>query len=138
MVTSRQHGSVDHTQDALRRIGKVSHQHLNALSVDVIGAGHIVALLDVRHLVCEALSVQVLLRVVSLVLNHVVGNHYLFEAGLLAMGRGIINLFVASVQAEIVLCLDHLFGGQVDLLQYAFVKRFLHCPLNLFLIIILI
>ena len=97
MVANRPNRSVNNFQDALRRIGKVSHQQFNALGVDAVGAGHIVTLLDVRHLVCKALSVQVFLRVVSLVLNHMVRSHDFLEAGLFASWCRIIYLLVASV-----------------------------------------
>ena len=53
--------SVDVSQNLLGRVSVVSHKELDALRVDVIGARHIVCLLDVGQLVGEALSVQVFL-----------------------------------------------------------------------------
>ena len=73
--TSREPGSsVDPAKKALGRVCEVRHEQFDAASIDVVRAGHVVALLDVWHLIGKALSVKGFLRVVRLVLDHVVGH----------------------------------------------------------------
>ena len=49
--------SVDIIEESLRGVGVVSHEKLDTLSVEVVGAGDEVTLLDVRHAVRQALLV---------------------------------------------------------------------------------
>ena len=64
----------------------MSHKEFDALGIDVIGALDVVSLRNVGQSVSQALSVQVLLGVVRLMLNHVERNHHVFKAGLLTAG----------------------------------------------------
>ena len=45
------------SQDTFGGVSEMIHEHLDALRIDVVCAGHIVGLRDVGHLVRKALSV---------------------------------------------------------------------------------
>ena len=61
----------------------MGHQKFNSLRVNIVSARNVVRLRDVGHLIGQALLVEVLLRVVSLMLDHMVGYHDRVEASLL-------------------------------------------------------
>ena len=60
------------------------HHHFHSLSIDVLRAADIVALLNVREFIRETLFVQVLFTGVSLVQDDLVRHDDVVEAGLLA------------------------------------------------------
>ena len=63
----------------------MGHQELNTLSIDILCAIGIVSMRDIWQLGCKALFVEVVLGVESLVLDHVVADHDLVIALLLAV-----------------------------------------------------
>ena len=77
---------MDVRKDALSRVSVVGHEEFDALGIDVIGALDVVSLRNVGQAFSQALSVQVFLGVVRLMLDHVEGNHDVFKAGLFAAG----------------------------------------------------
>ena len=93
------------------------HQQFYALRINIVRALNVVILRNVGHLVGETLSVKVFFRVMSLVLNHMVGDHDVLEAGLLAVCAIVTSLFVALVKTKLILGVDHGFGALIDLLQ---------------------
>ena len=77
---------------------EMGHQHLYALIVHVFCAFNIVFLLKVWNLFSQALFVQIFFGVTSLVLHHVVGDHDIRKALLLAIPE-IDILFIANIDA---------------------------------------
>ena len=65
-------------------VGVVVHEHLNSLAVNIVGAGSVVALLNVGVFFSEALSEKILLSVSRLMGNHLVLNHDVTVASLFA------------------------------------------------------
>ena len=118
--------SVDLLENAFSTVSEVGHKHLNTLRVDVVRACGVVCVLDVGHLVSQALSVKSIFSIVSLMLDHVEGDHDLLEARLLALGVRPSVLLVAHVEALLVLGLGHSFRCVLDCLELALVKCFLH------------
>ena len=108
---------MDGAEDLFGGVHVGAHEEFDALRVDIVSARHVVILRDVRQLICEALSVQVLFAVVSLVLDHVVGHEDVLEAGLLAVIRELCGLLIAAVQAQVVVLLRHLLCRRVDRLE---------------------
>ena len=106
--------SVDIIEESLSSVGIVGHEQFDALRVDIVRARNVVILRDVWQLVRQALPVQVLFAVVSLVLDHVIGHEDVLEASLLAVCGELRGLFVAAVQAQVVVLLRHLLRSQVD------------------------
>ena len=74
---------MDSVEDALGGVSEVRHEKFDALRVDIVSALNVVLLLNVWHFVGQALSVEVLLRVVSLMLDQMVRGHDRVEASLL-------------------------------------------------------
>ena len=123
---------MDCAEDFLGRVHVVAHEEFDALRIDVVGAGLVVILRDVRQLLRKALSVQVLFAVLSLVLEHVVGNEDILEACLFAVACSLVHLLVAAVQAQVVVLLGHLFCRSVDRLELRLVEGFVyHCEFSL-------
>ena len=86
----------------LGAIGEVGHQKFDALSIDIIGALNVILLLDIWHLRGETLLVQVFLRVVRLMLNHVEWyDNFIVTAAFALIIESRIS-HVAVVEAQIV------------------------------------
>ena len=68
----------------LCRVCKMSHCYFDSLSVNILCADDVISLCDLWELVCQALTVKVLLGVGGLVLHNLVGYHDVAVAGLLA------------------------------------------------------
>ena len=117
---------MDGLEHALRAVAEVSHKHLDALGVDVLAALGVVLVGHVGELAREALLVENLLGVDGLVRDHLVGHHDALEAGLLAVGHAVLGLFVAAVQAQVVVGVDHALGGLLHVLERLLVKSGLH------------
>ena len=49
--------SVNALQDAFRGVSEMIHEHLDALRIDVVCAGYVVCLRDVRHAIRKALPI---------------------------------------------------------------------------------
>ena len=118
--------SVNGVKDFLCLISVVTHEHFDALRVDVVSALKVVSLFDIRELISKALSVQVVFRIVSLMLNHMVRDQDGLEAMLLARLREVIFRHIAPVDAEIVVSIGHCFSSNIDLLQLGSIKSLLH------------
>lgn len=98
----------------------MAKQHLHALVVNLLCAFHIVLLLEVWKLFSEALLVEVLFGVASLVLNDVIGHLDFVEASLLA--RSADTLLVASVEAVVVSSLDDAAHALLEVVQLSAVE----------------
>ena len=119
---------MDCVENFLGRVDVVAHEELDALRIDVVRAQLVVILSDVRQLVRKALSVQVLFAVLSLVLEHVVGNEDILEACLFAVASRVVHLQIAVIQAQVVVLLRHLFRRSVDCLELCLVEGLVyHC-----------
>ena len=117
---------MDLLKDALRRVGEVVHQQLDALSIDIVCAGDIVLLFDVWHAIRQALSVQVFLGIVRLMLDQVVWCKDIVETSLFDVGSLLVDLLVGLIQADLVVCICHSFRSIVKLLQFCLIKCSLH------------
>ena len=104
----------------------MGHEDLDALCIDVIRASNEVFLGQCRHLIGQALPVQVLFTVVSLVLYQVVGHHNVLKAHLLACSVLAGDFLIAFVQTVVVVRLNHLLCAQVNLLKLISIECLVH------------
>jgi hypothetical protein len=88
----------------LSGVGVVVHQHLDSLAVHVVGASGVISLANVGVLVSETLSEEVFFSVSGLMGDHLVANHNVAVASLLAglhVGS-LLLLLGALVEAKVV------------------------------------
>ena len=105
----------------------MGHHDFNTLLVNIFSAADVVNLLDVRELVGETLSVQIFFSFSSLVRHNFVGYHNVGEAGLLALRHEDVILFVANIQALVVVRFNHAFSALLDMFKLFFpIKDVLH------------
>ena len=117
---------MDSFEDPLRLVSEVIHENLDALRVDIVGAGDVVLLPQVRHPIRQALPVQVLFRVVRLVLDQVKRGEDGVKAALLQAARVVSHLEIRLVQTNVVMRVGHGLRRLVELLQSCLVERLLH------------
>ena len=102
---------------------EVCHQHLHALVVYVLSAFNVVLLLQVWNFISQALFVQIFFGVTSLVLHHVIWDHDISKALLLAIIEVDI-LFVANIDAVVVGGIDNSFDALLKRIELLSVKCF--------------
>ena len=117
---------MDFPKELLSNGCEVRRQKLDTLRVNLVGTGQVVLLLDVGELVGQALTVEVLFRVGSLVEHDLPWDDNVLVAGLLA-GALVIEIgHVAFVEAEVVERIHHLLVDRLDTLEVLFITSFLH------------